>query len=153
LRKRALAWIDEQTAQTTLFPEQNQRVLVDDRFEFFNVNHNFAFQFFMYCFDKCSLSHLTCLLLDLAIMRLIEPISKLRSIELLSYYFGIKYSQRIYRNIPKRINHKAEIEQCAYSIVLEKFNEPFYFILYDGQRCILSLLKSTGVSKNGCGTK
>jgi hypothetical protein len=28
LRRRALDWIDEQTAQTTLFPEQKQRVLV-----------------------------------------------------------------------------------------------------------------------------
>jgi hypothetical protein len=131
LRKRALAWIDEQTAQTTIFPEQNQRVLVVDRGECIGVTHNFAFQFFMYCVDECGLSHLPRLLLDLAIMRLIEPASKLRSIELLSYYFGIKYTQRIYRNIPKLIAHKAEIEQCAYSIAQEKFNEPFYFILYD----------------------
>ena len=69
------------------------------------------------------------MLVDLVIMRLIEPASKLRSIELLSDYFGIKYSQRIYRNIPKLIVNKPDIKQCAYNVALEKFNEPFYFCL------------------------
>jgi transposase len=64
-------------------------------------------------------------------MRLIEPASKLRSIELLSHYFGIHYSQRFYRNIPKFIALKSVIEQCAYRVAQEKFNEPFYFVLYD----------------------
>lgn len=131
LRQRASDWIDEQTAQTTLFPEQKQKILVVERGECIGVTHNFAFQFFMYCIDECGLSHLPRLLLDLSIMRLIEPASKLRSIELLSYYFGIKYSQRFYRKIPKLITYKDEIEQCAYKIAQEKFNEPFYFVLYD----------------------
>ena len=64
-------------------------------------------------------------------MRLIEPASKLRSIALLSHYFGINYSQRIYRNIPKLILHKSDVEHCAYNIALKKFREPFYFVLYD----------------------
>jgi len=85
----------------------------------------------MSCLDECGLSHLPRLFLDLAIMRLIEPASKRRSIELLDYYFGIKYSQRIYRNIPKFIDHKVGIEQCAYNVAQTKFNEPFYFVLYD----------------------
>lgn len=131
LRRRALDWIDEQTAQTTLFPEQKQRVLVVDRGECIGVTHNFAYQFFMHCIDECSLYQLPQLLLDLVIMRLIEPASKLRSVDLLSHYFGICYSQRIYRNIPKLITHKAEVEKCAYNIAREKFNEPFYFVLYD----------------------
>jgi transposase len=71
------------------------------------------------------------LLLDLAVMRLIEPASKRRSIELLQHYFGIKYSQRIYRNIPKLTAYKKEIEQCAYKVARQKFNESFYFVLYD----------------------
>jgi transposase len=50
---------------------------------------------------------------------------------LLSRYFGINYSQRIYRTIPKLIVHKADVEERAYSIAEEKFNEPFYYVLYD----------------------
>jgi transposase len=64
-------------------------------------------------------------------MRLIEPALKLRSIELMSRYFGINYSERIYRNIPKLISYKPDIEDCAFNVAIEKFNEPFYFVLYD----------------------
>ena len=131
LRQKAKEWIDEQASQTYLFPEQKQRTLIVDRGECIGVTHHFALQFFMCCINECGLSHLPRLLLDLAIMRLIEPASKLRSIALLSHYFGINYSQRIYRNIPKLIIHKSDVEHCAYNIALKKFREPFYFVLYD----------------------
>jgi hypothetical protein len=111
LRQRAFEWIEEQTAQLSLFPSQKQKVLVVDRGECIGVTHHFAYLFFMNCLDECGLYHLPHLFLDLAIMRLIEPASKLRSIELLQYYFGIKYSQRIYRNIPKFVTLKAGIEE------------------------------------------
>jgi hypothetical protein len=131
LRQKAKQWIEDQTSQASLFPEPRQKTLLVDRGECIGVTHHFALQFFLCCINECGLSHLPRLMLDLAIMRLIEPASKLRSIALLSHYFGIKYSQRIYRNIPKLIQHKSDIEQCAYSIAVEKFQEPFYFVLYD----------------------
>jgi transposase len=131
LLKKAKAWIEEQTLQANLFPDQKQKVLIVERGECFAVTHDFAYQFFKSCLDECDLTHLPPLLLDLAIMRLIEPASKWRSIELLSRYFGIKYSQRIYRTIPKLIIHKADIEQRAYSVAEQKFKEQFYYVLYD----------------------
>ena len=131
LRHKAFEWIEKQSAQLSLFPSQKQKVLIVDRGECIGVTHHFAYLFLMSCLDECGLSHLPRLFLDLAIMRLIEPASKLRSIELLDYYFGIKYSQRIYRNIPKFIDFKAGIEHCAYNVAQTKFNEPFYFVLYD----------------------
>jgi Transposase DDE domain len=131
LLKKAHVWIEEQTFQANLFPEQKQKVLIVERGECIAVTHSFAYQFFMSCLNECNLAHLPPLLLDLAIIRLIEPASKLRSIELLSRYFGINYSQRIYRTIPKLIVHKADIEQRAYSIAAEKFKEQFYYVLYD----------------------
>ena len=131
LIKKAQEWIEEHTFQTNLFPEQKQKLLAVERGECVAVTHNFAYQFFMSCLNECSLTHLPALLLDLAIMRLIEPASKLRSIELLSRYFGIKYSQRFYRKIPKLIAHKADIEQLAYNVAEEKFKEQFYYVLYD----------------------
>jgi hypothetical protein len=129
--QRAHEWIEEESAQLSLFPSQKQKLLVVDRGECIEVTHHFAYRFFMSCFDECGLSHLPRLLLDLAIMRLIEPASKLRSIELLQHYFGIRYSQRIYRNIPKLTVYQSDIEQCAYKVAQLKFNEFFYFVLYD----------------------
>lgn len=131
LLKRAQEWIQDQTRQIKLFPDHKQKVLIVERGECIAVTHEFAYQFFMNCINECDLSNLPPLLLDLVIMRLIEPASKLRSIELLSRYFGIQYSQRIYRNIPRLIYHKADVEQRAYRVARKKFKEQFYYVLYD----------------------
>lgn len=131
LRQKANNWIEENSPQLSLFPAQKQRLLVVDRGECIGVTHHFAYQFFMKCIQECNLSHLPGLLIDLAIMRLIEPASKYRTIELLQHYFGIKYSQRIYHKIPKLTTYKENIEQCAYNVAQQKFNEAFYFVLYD----------------------
>jgi hypothetical protein len=131
LRKNAQEWIEEQTAQISLFPEQKQKLLVVERGECVAVTHSFAYQFYMNCLKECDLIHLPPLLLDLAIMRLVEPASKFRSVELLSRYFGIGYSQRIYRQIPSLIDHKTDVEQRAYLMAEKIFKEQFYYVLYD----------------------
>jgi len=131
LIQRAQDWIEQQTAQLSLFPAQKQKVLVVERGECIGVTHQFAYQFFMSCFGEGGLLHLPRLLLDLAIMRLIEPASKLRSIALLQHYFGITYSQRFYRKVPKFAAYQADIEQRAYEVAKQKLNEPFYIVLYD----------------------
>lgn len=131
LINKAHEWIEKYTHQPALFPGEKQSVLVVERSECVNVTHNFAYQFFKSCFGECQLTHLPPLLLDLAIIRLIEPASKLRSLELLSRYFEIKYSQRIYRTIPKLISWKADIEQRAYIVAMHLFKEQFYYVLYD----------------------
>lgn len=153
LREKAKQWIEEQSLQVSLFPKPKQKVLLVDRGECIGVTHQFALQFFMRCIDECGLSHFPGLLLDLAIIRLIEPASKRRSIALLSHYFGLKYSQRIYRNIPSLVMYKPEVEQCAYSIAEKKFNEPFYFVLYDVTTLYFESFKTdewkaTGFSKD-----
>ena len=111
LINKAQEWIAKYTQQPNLFPGQKQNVLIVERSECVRVTHDFAYQFFKSCLGECQLTHLPPLILDLAIIRLIEPASKLRSLELLSRYFEIKYSQRIYRTIPKLISWKADIEQ------------------------------------------
>ena len=86
LKQKAKEWIDNHTTQTSLFPSPNQRILIVDRGECIGVTHHFAREFLMCCINECGLIHLPPLLLDLAIMRLIEPASKLRTLSLLSYY-------------------------------------------------------------------
>src|SRR3989304_9778973 len=131
LIQKAKEWINNETRQISLFVESQQKILFVDRGECIGITHQFARQFLLCSINECGLSGLNPLLLDLAIMRLIEPASKRRTVELLSHYFGISYSQRIYRNIPKLIKQRSLIEQYAYKIAVEKFKEPFYFVLYD----------------------
>ena len=131
LIQKAKEWINNETRQISLFVESQQKILFVDRGECIGITHQFARQFLLCCINECGLSDLNPLLLDLVIMRLIEPASKRRTIELLSHYFGISYSQRIYRNIPKLIKQQSLVEQYAYKIAVGKFKEPFYFVLYD----------------------
>ena len=153
LQQKAKEFIKEYTGQTSLFPEVQQKILYIDRGECIGVNHNFARKFLLYCANECGLSDITQLLLDLSIMRLLEPASKLRTIWLLSHYFGINYSQRIYRKIPKFIELKKDIEQRAYKLAVKRFNEQFYFVLYDVTTLYFETFQSdklriTGFSKD-----
>lgn len=142
LVQKAKEWISVHSAQISLFTEPKQKILLVDQGECIGVTHQFARQFLLCCIMECGLSGLNPLLVDLAIMRLIEPASKRRTIELLSYYFGIVYSQRIYRNIPKLIKQKPLVESCAYKLAVEKFKEPFYFVLYDVTTLYFEIFKS-----------
>lgn len=131
LQLLATEWIEEHVAQTTLFSIEKQKVLYVENAKCIAVTHNFAYHFFSKCIEKCKLAHLPRLLIDLAVMRLIEPSSKLQAINLLERYFGIKYSQRFYRTIPKFIEHKTDIENQAFNVAKEVFDEQFYYVLYD----------------------
>jgi transposase len=131
LKTLAVDWIEKHTAQTSLFPNERQKILFVDKSECIAITHNFAYEFFARCIDQCNLSHFPQLLIDLVIMRLIEPSSKLQAINLLARYFGIKYSQRIYQAIPKFIDYKTDIEKQAFKVAEQAFNEQFYYVLYD----------------------
>ena len=149
LKKKAYQWIDQQSGQLSLFPEQRQKVLIVERAECICVTHKFSYNFFMACITELGLQDFPALLLDLVIMRLIEPASKLYSIELLDRYFGIKYSQRIYSQIPKLLSYKADIEQKAYELARVKFKERFYYILYDVTTLYFESFKSDELRTEG----
>jgi transposase len=131
LIQKANEWILKETRQFSFFEDRAEKTLYVNRSECIAVTHQFARDFFLSCFKECGLLELDALLIDLAMMRLIEPASKLRTINLLLQYFGVSYSQRIYANIPKLLTLKNVVEEHAYRIASEKFNEPFYYVLYD----------------------
>jgi len=149
LYQKAEEFIKENSGQISLFPEAEQKILFIDQGECIGVTHQFARKFLMCCANECGLSDIDELLLDLSIMRLLEPASKLRTIGLLSDYFGINYSLRIYRKIPKLIELKSEIENRAYKLAVKKFNEQFYFVLYDVTTLYFETFKSDELRISG----
>lgn len=65
-------------------------------------------------------------------MQIIEPASKLRTIELLQRYFNFSYGERtVYRLLPQLIDQKAIIEEAAYQTACTHFGEAFALVLYD----------------------
>ena len=54
LQTLAAEWIEIHAAQTKLFPDIEQKVLLVDRSECIAVTHHFAYQFFAQCFQECT---------------------------------------------------------------------------------------------------
>jgi transposase len=131
LTQRAQDFITTYTQQVAMFAEAAQKILFVERSQCVKISHRFARDFLLCCMDVCGLGDVPALLRDLTVMRLLEPASKIRSIELLEQYFGISYSQRFYRTIPKLIRYKSIIEQCAYKVATEQFKETLYAVFYD----------------------
>lgn len=142
LREKAEEFIFEYSGQLSLFNKPTQNILFVDKAKCVGVTHQFARNFLFSCAKECGLSDIDELLLDLSIMRLLFPASKLKTISMLSQYFGINYSQRIYNKLPKLIEFKTLIEQRAYQLAIKKFSEQFYFVLYDVTTLYFETFKS-----------
>ena len=72
------------------------------------------------------------LLLDLCIMRIFEPASKLRSMELLEEYFGLKHRrQSFYESAPKWLDLKGKIEKIATDFAKKNYSFNYDLLFYD----------------------
>jgi transposase len=127
----AQQYISEQTKQELLFPEKRSQILIVNRSGCIGTTHHFARDFLLACAKECGLNKINPLLIDLALMRIIEPASKQRTLWLIKQYFSISYSQRSYRKISDFIREKTTIEQIAFSCAKEVFGERYYLVLYD----------------------
>jgi len=120
--------------QPSLFASQQKatRLLHEEYLQLKSITHCFAHQVLRACSQQCGLDFLPHLYQDLALMRIIEPSSKLRTIELLKRYFEVSYSERtVYRLLPQLITHKDTIEKAAYQTACTHFGESFALVLYD----------------------
>ena len=119
--------------QPSLFARIQQKQIVHtEHLTLQSVTHQFALNFLRNCSHICGLGFLNLLYQDLAIMRIIEPASKLRTLQLLERYFGLHYTRPTFcRYLPKLINYKNEIEKAAYQTACSYFNQAFAFVLYD----------------------
>ncbi len=96
------------------------------------VTHLFARNALLACARQCRLGALPELYLDLALMRIIEPSSKLHTLELLKCYFNVRYAERtVYRLLPKLLDHQEQIETAAIQTARDDLNESFSLVLYD----------------------
>ncbi len=98
-----------------------------------NSYHLFAYEFYRAFYSFNGFDGLNNgLLRDLVLMRMAEPASKLRSIELLQKYFGIAYSKNtVYKNISKFKKFKDRAEEIAVSYAKKHLNFDFSLVFYD----------------------
>lgn len=112
--------------------DSSSRLMHSDHLTLQSVTHSFAHKALRSCCEHCGLHILPALYQDLALMRIIEPTSKLRTIDLLHRYFKVIYAQRtVYRLLPRLMDHKEAIEKAAYETACAQFGESFALVLYD----------------------
>jgi len=130
LRSSAKQYIAEHEPQLSLFHEPTSQVVDFNHIEVTNVSHQFARTVLLLLAKQCGLGDLDALYLDLTIMRIIEPCSKLRSLELIQRYFHISYSRYVYECLPKLLDKRDMIESAAFETA-KSFNRAFALLLYD----------------------
>lgn len=112
-----------------------------------------AYEYFSHAFDTVFPKLTKSILKDLAIIRIINPTSKLESIELLAEYFGIKYSYAsVYRELVKLKKEDLTDQLINYAQTNLAFNFSLLFydvttLYFESQRD--ETLKIPGFSKDG----
>lgn len=108
------------------------------------VYQSYSYKILLDSARRCGLSSaVEKFLIDFAIIRIIEPASKLRSINLLSQYFGIEYSERtVYRKVKELHLLKKSIEKKAIQCAKEQLDQDLSLVLYDVTTLYLETFKS-----------
>ena len=151
-------WIAQQSGQLSFFEEEkeNDNVLILDHCEYLGVYYTFLYNILHSIHRHIGYSNLcTSLLTDLVIMRIFEPASKLRSIELLETYFDIRHRrQAYYEAAPKWLSLKEKIEKQTVCFAQKEFHFDYSLLFYDVTTLYFETfeadqLRKPGFSKDG----
>lgn len=126
-------WIARGIPQYSLFATSEQETVSIASLQHLGTTHHFAREVLLAVLARCGFNTLhDTLLIDLALMRLIEPASKLRTISLLHRYFAIAYGERtVYRALHEMAKRKGDAEQIAVAFAKEKLSSDLALVLYD----------------------
>lgn len=148
----ATDFIHKISRQLLLFNEQQSNTVFHiDKTEFKGVYYSFFYEiasklFITLGFDKLKNN----LLIDLAILRIMEPASKLRSIELLDEYFGIKHRRQTYYQIaPEWLLLKSKAERIAIDFARKHYAFHFDLLFYDVTTLYFETFEEDELRKNG----
>lgn len=152
LKSSASEWIITHPPQSRLFPLETkilQTRLSDCEYRGFRFT--FVYEFLHSLCRHFNFTTLTYpLLVDLVIMRIFEPASKLRSLTLLSNYFNITYTEKtLYRHLRRFPLLKQSVEEKLVSIAKNELGFDFSFVLYDVTTLYFETFKSDTLRKPG----
>lgn len=154
LKQVATCWIEKATKQIRLFSLDKQKtssLVVLDKCQHLGIRYSFIYEvlFKILTLFKFHLLN-NKLLTDLVIIRLIEPASKLRSLELLEELFGIKHSRRDwYRRLPDIVGLKEKVEFQVISLAKKEFRFDFCLVFYDVTSLYFETFKTDKLRKPG----
>jgi len=135
-----------------LFEETKlDNLLYLDKSEFLGVYYTFLYEALSGLLSQIGLDKIKKqLLLDLVTMRVVEPASKLRSIELLDTYFGIKHRrQSYYESAPQWLTLKEKIESIVVEFAKKNYAFNFDLLFYDVTTLYFETFDEDELRRNG----
>jgi transposase len=144
-------WIKDYGNQLSIFPDENPNKLLHlNHSSFVGVKYRFFYEQISTVQEIMGLNNLPAILNDLVAIRIFEPASKLRSLELLELFFGIVHSRKNYYKIaPDCIGLKQSVEQSvlAFAKAHNEFNCDLLF--YDVTTLYFETFEEDDLRKNG----
>jgi transposase len=145
-------FIKKFSSQLFLYQDVNSNYIINvKQTEFLGIYYGFVYElihklFISIGFDKIQ----NPFLLDLVIIRMLEPASKLRSVSLIEEYFGIKYHrQRYYESAPLWLSLKSKVETIAVKFAQKHYLFDYNLVFYDVTTLYFETFESDDLRKNG----
>lgn len=129
----------------------SNNLLALDRSEFMGVYYSYFHETVAAIASQIGLAEVVSpLLLDLAIIRIFEPASKLRSIELLEEYFGIRHRrQSYYESAAKWLELQGKVQAAAVGFAKARYSFDYDLVFYDVTTLYFESFTEDELRKNG----
>lgn len=126
-------WVKDYSNQLSFFEDENPNTFLHiNHCAFLGVYFTFFHEVILAIQHQIGFAKLNHFLNDLVIIRLLEPASKLRSIELLETYFGIKHRrQNFYKVASKWLDLKNDIELKVVDFAKQNYGFNYDLVFYD----------------------
>lgn len=134
LKSAAASWIEKTAGQPPLFKSFPSSHLISlDKCQYLGFRYGLVYETLQKLFTIFKFHLLKApFLVDLVAARIIEPGSKLQSLEFLAEFLGIKYSRRdLYRQLPKYLDLQEQVEAKVITVAKKEFNFNFSLVFYD----------------------
>lgn len=144
-------WMKDYSKQLSIFPDENPNQLLHlNHCSFVGVQYRYFYEQIQFIQGKLGLDSLPPLLNDLVCMRIFQPASKLRSIELMEQFFGISHSRKSYYKIaPQCLKLKQTVEDKVVDFAKEHYLFDFDIVFYDVTTLYFETFEEDELRKNG----
>lgn len=153
LLSAAQEWITQQTHQLSAFADTtSDNILLVNQCDYLGIYYTFLLDILNGLQHRIGYTNIdtSSLLNDLVTMRVLEPASKLRSIELLETYFGIRHRrQRFYEAAPRWLSLKLEVEERTFHFAQDEFQFDYRLLFYDVTTLYFETFEADQIRKPG----
>lgn len=140
LKNAASCWMEKYLKQKSLFASIKDKsqsfsslpLVPLTKCQYLGIRYHFIYKTLSEIFRRFGFDKFDRILIDLVLIRIVEPASKLRSLELLNSYFGIKYHrQDFYRKLSCFSLLKDKAETKILKLAKKELNFHFSLVFYD----------------------